>query len=89
MMDQCGDLVPRQGCGGGVPLYNGESGECLLREGHQGEHLVLTELGYYVWMIQEWYCINDGQVCDCECIECYTYSNISDELAAEMIKAYG
>jgi hypothetical protein len=70
-------------------MQDSETGECLLKDGHTGEHLVTTCLGYYLWIPLEDFCVEDGRVCDCEHIECYTYRNISDAEAQQILNENG
>ena len=87
-MSQCDYLVPRL-FGPGVPVGEGESGGCLLKDGHPGEHLVRTSEGYYLWIPEENFCTDDGKVCDCDFIECYVYWHISDEDADSILVTHG
>lgn len=87
-MTSCGDLVPRH-WGSGVPVDDGDCGECLLREGHTGMHLVKTSMGYYVWTPDDNFCVIDCRVCDCDYIECYVYRNITDADAQELLRKHG
>jgi hypothetical protein len=86
---KCDYLVP-DNFGPGVPLYGGDDGECLLREGHDGEHLVKTKRGYYLWQFQEDFCVDsEGAVCDCDYIECYAYRVIPDSEAQKILAEHG
>lgn len=87
-MERCDYLVPRF-YGVGVPVRDGEIGECLLKKGHEGEHLVKTSDGYYRWCPQEWFCEEDGKVCDCDFIECYIYQHISKKQAKRILAKDG
>ena len=87
-MSRCGDLVPKFG-GPGVPIEDNELGECLLKEGHDKEHLVKTRDGYYLWRPQDNYCWEDGKICDCDFIECYFYQPISDAQARRILAKDG
>ena len=85
-MTTCGELVPLRFFGGGVPVDDGDSGECLLSEGHEGEHLVKTARGYFLWIPDENFCMTDGKVCECDYIECYIYWSITNKSAKELLK---
>lgn len=85
---RCGELVPKF-FGPGVPLDDGDLGACLLKEGHEGEHLVNAQRGYYLWIFEENFCIDDGKVCDCDFIECYVYRNITRAQAKKIIAKNG
>ena len=86
---RCNYLVPRL-FGPGIPLDDGDAEECLLRERHTEEHLVRTSHGYYLWSPEGEYCRDDeGQVCDCDYIECYVYQEISDEQAQQILATAG
>ncbi len=87
-MEQCDYLVPRDS-GLGVPVEDGEDGECLLKKGHEGEHLVETSEGFYLWYPQEWFCEEDGKVCDCDFTECYIYQHIPDAQAKQILAKDG
>lgn len=82
----CAELLPR----GDViitGLFN-EDGtpECLLHEGHTGDHLVHTQNGYFLWRAEENYCIDsEGNVCDCDYIECYTFCEITEDEAGRLL----
>jgi hypothetical protein len=65
--------------------------ECLLEEGHKGEHLILTKRSrYFVWASYTDPCGDD-----CECVkdmsylgyECFTYGEISNEQAQKLLAA--
>lgn len=88
-MRNCDYLVPRF-FGLGVPLSGSENGKCLLKKGHEGEHLVKTSEGYYLWRPEENFCTDsEGKVCDCDYIECYIYQQISNAQAKRMLAKNG
>lgn len=76
----CDYLVP-DFSGGGIPVGGEDTGECLLKEGHEGEHLVRTFYGYYLWLPLEYPC----EGCDCEGIDCYTYRRIPSARAEQIL----
>ncbi len=83
-MSNCDYLVPRLS-GIGIPLDKGDCGECLLHEGHTGEHLIKTDIGFFLWQPQEDFCFTDGRVCDCDYVECYVYHPIADKEAHKLL----
>ncbi len=63
--------------------------ECLLEDGHEGDHLILTQRGQYVrWLPYREPC---GEVCECAedtstlGYECFTYSKISNKEAQALL----
>lgn len=88
-MNNCDYLVPRF-AGADIRLDDGDTGECLLRKGHAGEHLVKTSGGYYLWLPEDNFCVDDeGKVCDCDFIECYVSRNITDARANQLLAKDG
>jgi hypothetical protein len=71
---QCDYLVPRGPPG--IWLKEGDVGECLLPDGHQGMHLVKGFDSYYLWEPDQ-DCYFSAE-CDCDYAECYVYSHISE-----------
>lgn len=86
----CYHLLPRRDVGI-IDLFGDEQmPECLLKEGHEGEHLVHTSRGYFLWSPREEFCVDsEGVVCDCDWIECYTYTRISENDAKKLLAEIG
>lgn len=88
-MEQCGELVPRFP-GSRISIGDDEDGECLLKEGHEGWHLVKTSEEYHLWQPQEEYCRDSkDKICGCEYIECYVSQHITDAEAKKILAKDG